>query len=111
MYLTCQTSYCQPPATVTWYIANREISDHKILTYDTNQYFHSRTTSKLQYTAMPRDNGQNMYCFANNIKGESVVSDKITLDVRCKYVKQILIDLASMPMFKQCIILQKIKQI
>lgn len=60
---------------------------------------------------MPRDNGQNIYCFANNIKGESVVSDKITLDVRCKYVKQILIDLVSMLMFKQCIILQKIKQI
>lgn len=90
MYLTCQASYCQPPATITWYNGNREISDHTILTYDTNQYFHSRTTSNLQYTTMPRDNGQNIYCFANNIKGESVVSDKITLDVRCKYVKQIL---------------------
>lgn len=89
MYLTCQTSYCHPPATVTWYNDNIEISDHIFVTIDKNQYFLSRMTSKLQYTVMPQNNGQSIYCIASNIQGERVVSDKITLDVRCKYVKQI----------------------
>lgn len=89
MYLTCQTSYCHPPAIVTWYNDNIEIADHTIVTTDTNQYFLSRMTSKLQYTVMPQDNGQKIYCIASNILGERVVSEKITLDVRCKYVKRI----------------------
>lgn len=86
MYLTCQTSYCHPPASVVWYNGDMEISDHTIVTIDTNQYFLSRITSKLQYTVMPQDNGQNIYCISSNIQGERVVSDKLTLDVRCKYV-------------------------
>lgn len=84
MYLTCQTSYCHPPATVTWYNENTKISDHTIITYDTNQYFLSRTTSKFLYYVMAQDNGQKMNCIASNIQGERVVSNKITLDVRCK---------------------------
>lgn len=89
MYLTCQTSYCHPPAIVTWYNDNIEIADHTIVTTDTNQYFLSRMTSTLQYTVMPQDNGKKIYCIASNILGERVVSEKITLDVRCKYVKRI----------------------
>lgn len=89
MYLTCQTSYCHPPATVTWYNDNIEILDNTIVTIDKNPYFLSRMTSKIQYTVMPQDNGKNIYCITSNILGERVVSDKITLDVRCKYVNRI----------------------
>lgn len=89
MYLTCQTSNCHPPAIVTWYNDNIEISDHTIVTVDTNQLFLSRMKSKLQYTVMPQDNGKNIYCIASNIQGERVVSEKITVDVRCKYVNRI----------------------
>lgn len=86
MYLTCQTSYYHLPASVAWYNDDVEISDHIIVTIDANQYFLLRITSKLQQTVMLQDNGQNVFCMARNIQGERVVADKLTLDVRCKYV-------------------------
>lgn len=89
MYLTCQTSFCHPLATVTWYNDNKEISDHTVVTVDKNPYFLSRMTSKLEFTVMPKDNGKEIYCIVSNILGERVFSDKITLDVRCKYVQRI----------------------
>lgn len=48
MYLACETDYCNPPTTVSWYKNNIEISGHTHVTIDSNEYFLSRTISKLQ---------------------------------------------------------------
>lgn len=89
--LECRTNYCNPPSIILWYIGNKTVSDHVNVTIDINNFGLSKTTSVLQYTVLPSDNNEPLYCVATNIEGYSVESIKVMLDVRCKGFRILLL--------------------
>ncbi|XP_062592041.1 synaptogenesis protein syg-2-like isoform X5 [Saccostrea cucullata] len=81
--LTCQTDYCNPAASITWYKASYIVATPTTYTRDINSNGFVRTTSVLQYTGVPEDNGQQLYCNASNRPSwQNVGSNKYTLDIR-----------------------------
>nr|XP_034334473.1 neural cell adhesion molecule 1 isoform X2 [Crassostrea gigas] len=80
--ITCITNDpVRPAAIITWYKENFEIFTQitTSIQHDANDLY--RTVSVLQYTGVPEDNGQEVYCSASNIKGEHVESNRFTLNV------------------------------
>ncbi|XP_062605655.1 synaptogenesis protein syg-2-like [Saccostrea cucullata] len=81
--LICQTDYCNPAASITWYKASYSVATPTTVTTDTNSNGLYRTTSVLQYTGVPEDNGRQVYCNASNRPSwQNVGSNKYTLDIR-----------------------------
>lgn len=83
--LECQTNYCNPPSTIIWYIDGEKVSGQIKVTIDTNSTGISRTTSVLQYTAVPSDDGKPVYCTATNFEGYIIESRKHYLNVKCEF--------------------------
>ncbi|XP_065928217.1 cell adhesion molecule DSCAM-like isoform X2 [Magallana gigas] len=80
--ITCLTNDpVRPAASITWYKGTSEIFTQitTSIQQDANDLY--RTVSVLQYTGMPEDNGQQVYCRASNIEGEHVESNRYTLNV------------------------------
>lgn len=80
--ITCITDdLVRPAASITWYKENSGIFTQitTSIQHDANDLY--RTVSVLQYTGVPEDNGQQVYCRASNIEGEHVESNRYTLNV------------------------------
>lgn len=86
MNLTCATSYCYPPANVTWYMSSTDISPSQSLLNTTKDEDSDlmKTTSTLQRKVMAIDDGKWVYCSASNIPGRSVNSTFPKVTVECK---------------------------
>lgn len=82
--LTCKTSYCNPPANITWYKSSTDITSQATVTIDTSDGL-VRTTSSLQTLVFKMDNRKQVYCTASNIPGSSVISTVLSLVVLCTY--------------------------
>lgn len=83
--LECQTNYCNPSSTIIWHIDSEKVSGQIDIAIDTNGTGLLRTTSVLQYTAVPNDDGKLVYCTATNFKGHIIASEKHLLNVKCKF--------------------------
>lgn len=83
--LTCQTSFCNPKATVIWYKGLQQITTGISTTYVPNEYLLEKTVSVLGYIGDANDNGQQVYCTANNLLNVTKESSRQTLDVKCKF--------------------------
>ncbi|XP_052720144.1 carcinoembryonic antigen-related cell adhesion molecule 5-like isoform X4 [Crassostrea angulata] len=80
MIITCETSYCNPPAEITWYMSTVNITNQK--NGQTNLYDGLvRTMSTLSINAVKSDNGKHVYCTASNNPGERVNSTVNVLTV------------------------------
>lgn len=73
MNLSCTTSYCLPPANITWHLSSTENIDSPIVTYHNSDDL-VRTVSLLQKSVDKSDNRKSVYCTASNIPGRSVSS-------------------------------------
>lgn len=82
--LTCITSYCDPPANITWYKSSTDITSQATVTIDTSNGL-VRTTSSLQTLVFKMDNGKQVYCTASNIPGRSEISTVLSVVVWCTY--------------------------
>lgn len=81
--LTCTTNFCNPAATITWYIGSAPIRDGSIFTIsDTGAFSLKKTTSVFQYKGVGKDNMQLVFCTAYNSHSMMVNSKKYRLDVR-----------------------------
>lgn len=81
--LTCTTSYCNPPADITWYKSSTDITSQS--TYTRVALNGSvKTTSQLLNRVVKADNGQDVFCTASNTPSLSVKSMVYTLTVLCK---------------------------
>lgn len=84
--LTCITSYCDPPANITWYKSTTDIHVTSQSTYIMNMSDGLvRTTSSLQTQVVKMDVGKQVYCTASNIPGRSINSTVLTVDLWCMY--------------------------
>lgn len=94
MNLTCTTSYCFPPATITWYLSSKDNINPTPTPIVTNETMGDlvRTNSLLQKSVDKSDNGQFVYCTASNIPGQIVNSSVQTVVAWCKLL-QILLSL------------------
>lgn len=84
MNLTCITSYCNPPANITWYMSSTDITSQSTNTTDVSNNL-VKTTSQLLSQVVKTDNGKQVYCTASNILGRSVQSIMHTVIVWCRY--------------------------
>lgn len=85
MNLTCETSYCNPPANITWYKSLNDITNQSTSkTYIVDGL--TKTVSVLLSPVVKADNRNQIYCIANNTRNTKVSSSIRTLDVTCKYV-------------------------
>lgn len=83
--ITCITNdLARPAANITWYKGTSEILTQITTSIQPDADDLYRTVSLLQYTGVPEDNGQQVYCKASNIEGEHVESNRYTLNVTCK---------------------------
>uniref|UniRef100_A0A8W8NKS0 Uncharacterized protein n=1 Tax=Magallana gigas TaxID=29159 RepID=A0A8W8NKS0_MAGGI len=81
--LTCTTSYCNPPADITWYKSSTDITSQS--TYTRVALNGSvKTTSQLLNRVVKTDNGQDVFCTASNTPSLSVKSMVYTLTVLYK---------------------------
>lgn len=80
------TSYCNPPANITWYKLTTAIhvTSHSASTRNISDGL-VRTTSSLQTQVVQMENGKQVYCTASNIPGRSINSTVLTLAVLCTY--------------------------
>lgn len=92
MNLTCTTSYCLPPATITWYLSPTDNINSAINTSDSLNGL-VKTKSFLQKSVDKSDNGKRVYCTANNIPGRIVNSSVHEVVVWCKLMLQSLLSL------------------
>lgn len=83
MYINCTTSYCYPPAYVTWYMSSTNSTDQFTLTEHTSNDL-ARTSSVLSIKASKSDNGKQVYCTASQISGKRVNSTVNMLTVLYK---------------------------
>lgn len=85
MNITCITSYCNPPAKITWYMSPVDITNQTNV--QTNVYDGLvRTMSTLSINAVKSDNGKHVYCTAGNNPGERVNSTVNVITVLCMYL-------------------------
>lgn len=82
--LTGITSYCNPPANITWYKSTTDITSQSTSTRNMSDGL-VRTTSSLQTQVVKMDNGKQVYCTASNIPGRSINSTLLTVAVWCTY--------------------------
>ncbi|XP_065933086.1 nephrin isoform X2 [Magallana gigas] len=83
MYINCTTSYCYPPANITWYMSSTNFTNQFTLTKNTSNGL-VRTLSALSINASKSDNGKRVYCTASNISGRRVNSTVNMLTVLYK---------------------------
>lgn len=83
MYINCTTSYCYPPANITWYMTATNFTNQFTLTKNTSNGL-VRTLSGLSINASKSDNGKQVYCTASNISGKRINSTVNMLTVLCK---------------------------
>lgn len=81
--LTCTTSYCNPPANITWYKSTTDITSQSTFTRIALNGS-VKTTSQLLSRVVKTDNGQDVFCIASNTPSLSVKSMVYTLTVLCK---------------------------
>lgn len=79
--LECQTNYCNPSSTIIWLIDSEKVSGQIDIVIDTNATGLLRTTSVLQYTAVPNGDGKLVYCTATNFKGHYCIRETLA---KCK---------------------------
>lgn len=82
MYITCTTSYCYPPANITWNRSSTNIANQ--FEFTSNDLV--RTSSVFSINASKSDNGKQVYCTASNISGKRVNSTVNIVTVSCKYL-------------------------
>lgn len=85
MNLTCVSSFCNPKASVTWYLGGVEINSNTIDSFTNDNNGLLQTTSILQYTGVAEDNAKEVHCRASNLHNEMVESLNYELNVRCKF--------------------------
>lgn len=83
MNLSCTTSYCLPPAIITWHLSSTENMNSTIVTYNESNDL-VKTTSLLQKRVDKSDNGKLVFCTASNIPGRHVNSSVHTVIAWCK---------------------------
>lgn len=88
--ITFTTSYCYPPAYVTWYMSSTDITSLSIASKDETEDF-VRTVSFLSINLGKSDNGKHVFCIARNIRDQSETSMMNTVTVLCMYPLMILI--------------------
>ncbi|XP_078332852.1 hemicentin-1-like isoform X2 [Crassostrea virginica] len=81
--LTCTTSYCIPPANITWFKSSVDITSLSRSTL-VNSGDLVKTISSVQSTIVKQDNGKRVFCKASNIRGKDVTSFMNTLNVMYK---------------------------
>lgn len=80
--ITCLTNDCRPPANITWFKGNSEITNQITSSIQNVSNFLMKTISVLQYTGIEDDNGKEVYCRANNIvRGHDVESNRYVINV------------------------------
>lgn len=75
--ITCLTSDCRPPANITWYKENSELTNQITSTKQNGSNLMLKTVSLQQYTGVTGDNGQQVYCRASNFEGKHVEPNKL----------------------------------
>lgn len=88
--ITCTTSYCYPPAYVTWYMSSTNITSLSTSTKDVKEDL-VRTISSLSINLGKLDNGKHVFCTARNMQDQSVTSMMNTVTVLCMYPLMIFI--------------------
>lgn len=84
IHLTCTTSFCNPPANISWYKLSMDITNQSTHVIEaSNGLF--RTTSSLQTLVFKMDNEKQVYCAVSNIPGQSLNSTVLTLVVLCTF--------------------------
>lgn len=83
MYINCTTSYCYPPANITWNMTATNFTIQFTFTKNTSNGL-VRTLSALSINASKSDNGKQVYCTASNISGKRINSSVNMLTVLCK---------------------------
>uniref|UniRef100_A0A8W8NFL9 Hemicentin-1 n=1 Tax=Magallana gigas TaxID=29159 RepID=A0A8W8NFL9_MAGGI len=78
--LTCTTSYCNPPANISWYKSSTDITSQSTSTRDKSGGL-VRTASSLQTLVFKMDNEKQVYCAVSNIPGRSVISTVLSVAV------------------------------
>lgn len=90
MNLTCTTSYCLPPATITWHMSSTDnINSSMNMSNSLNGL--RKTNSYLQKSVNKSDNGKSVYCTASNIPGQSAKSLVHEVVAWCKLILQSLL--------------------
>nr|XP_022313604.1 B-cell receptor CD22-like [Crassostrea virginica] len=79
--LTCTTSYCIPPANITWYKSAGDSQTRSTLVKSGGLV---KTISSIQSTIVKEDNGKRVFCKASNIRGKEVTSFMNILNVMYK---------------------------
>ena len=81
--LSCMTSYCIPPANITWYKSSVDMTSlsGSIFAYSGGLL---KTITSLQISLVKEDIGKHVFCKASNIRGKDVSSSMIILNVLCK---------------------------
>uniref|UniRef100_A0A8W8JGG0 Ig-like domain-containing protein n=1 Tax=Magallana gigas TaxID=29159 RepID=A0A8W8JGG0_MAGGI len=79
--ITCLTNDCRPPANITWFKGNSEITNQITSTKENRSTYLTRTISVLHYTGIGDDYGKEVYCRANNIEGKHVESNRYVINV------------------------------
>ena len=85
--LTCTTSYCIPPANITWYKSAGDITSLSSSTL-VNSGDLVQTISSVQSIVVKGDNGKRVFFKASNMRGKDVTSFMNTVNVMCKSLKK-----------------------
>lgn len=85
MNITCATSYCNPPANITWYLSSEDVTDQSTFTINRVDGL-AETVSLLLSKIGKADNGKQVHCVASNTPDKTVTSYKSTLNILCKCI-------------------------
>ncbi|XP_022287174.2 nephrin-like [Crassostrea virginica] len=83
MNITCATSYCNPPANITWYLSSEDVTDQSTFTINRVDGL-AETVSLLLSKIGKADNGKQVHCVASNTPDKTVTSYKSTLNILYK---------------------------
>nr|XP_022287393.1 hemicentin-1-like isoform X3 [Crassostrea virginica] len=83
MNLTCATSYCYPPANITWYMSSDDVTHQSTSTINSVDGL-AETISMFISTVGKEDTGKRAYCTASNTPDKTVTSNISTLNVLYK---------------------------
>lgn len=89
IHINCTTSFCDPPANITWVSSSVDSTNQYTYTDDTNDDGLVRINSSLQRSVTAKDNGMMVYCSASNIPNRNVTSTVQIFSVSCKYISLI----------------------
>ena len=85
MNLTCATSYCNPPAYITWYKSSENVTNQSNYTINRMDGL-AETVSLLLITVGKNDTGKQIFCRASNTPDKTITSNTSTLNVLCKCI-------------------------